>query len=96
MKVRLENPKVEYERKESALASDFNAYNRHLGAYNTEIGAGRERGSVKEAVYRQLTAEKNGLNNMHAKLRVCQEKVKMIADVLNNMTVIINDIAHQL
>ncbi|MGC9977112.1 MAG: matrixin family metalloprotease, partial [Syntrophales bacterium] len=57
-------------------------------------GAGRERGGVKEAVYRQLTAEKDGLNNMHAKLRVCQEKVKMIADVLNNMTVVINDIAH--
>lgn len=39
MKVRFENPKVEYERKESALASDFSSYNRHLGAYNTEIGA---------------------------------------------------------
>jgi hypothetical protein len=94
MKVRFENLKVEYERKNSTLASDSNAYHRRLGAYNAEIEAGRQRGGLTDDVYRRLTAEKDELNDMREKLQARQEEVKMIAGVLNNMAVIINDIAH--
>jgi hypothetical protein len=94
MKVRFQNLKAEFERKNSALASDANAYNRRLGAYNAEIEAGHQRGAVTEAVYRRLTAEKAELNDMREKVQARQEEVKVIADVLNNMAVIINDIAH--
>ena len=93
MKVRFENLKAEYERKNSALANDSNAYNRRLGVYNAEIEAGRQRGAVTEAVYRRMTAEKGELNDMRENLQARQEEVKMIADILNNMTVVINDIA---
>jgi hypothetical protein len=92
MKVRFENLKAEFERKNSALASDTNAYNRRLGAHNAEIEA-RQRGAVTEAVYRRLAAEKGELNNMRENLQARQEEVRVIADVLNNMTVVINDIA---
>jgi hypothetical protein len=93
MKVRFENLKAEYERKNSALADDSNAYNRRLGAYNAELEAGRQRGALTEAVYRRMTAEKGELNDMRENLRARQEEVKMIADILNNMTIVINDIA---
>ena len=93
MKVRFENLKAEYERKNSALANDSNAYNRRLGAYNAEIEAGRQRGAVTEAVYRRLTAETGELNNMRENLQARQEEVRKIADILNSMTVVINDIA---
>ncbi len=93
MKIRFENLKAEYETKNSALANDSNAYNRRLGAYNAEIEAGRQRGAVTEAVYRRLTAEAGELNNMRESLQARQEEIRRIADILNSMTVVINDIA---
>ena len=93
MKVRFENLKAEYERENSALASDSNVYHKRLGAYNAEIEAGRQRGAVTEADYRRLTAEKGELNNMRENLQARQEELKRIADILNSMTVVINDIA---
>jgi len=93
MKVRFENLKAEYERKNSALASNSNVYHKRLGAYNAEIEAGRQRGAVTEAVHRRLMAEKVELNNMRENLQARQEELKRIADILNSMTVVINDIA---
>jgi hypothetical protein len=93
MKVRFENLKAEYERKSAALASDSNVYHKRLGAYNAEIESVRQRGAVTEAVHRRLTAEKGELNNMRENLQARQEELKRIADILNSMTVVINDIA---
>ncbi|MGZ3648695.1 MAG: matrixin family metalloprotease [Syntrophales bacterium] len=93
MKVRFENLKAEYESKSAVFASDSKAYNRRIGAYNAEIEAGRQRGAVTEAVYRRLTAETGELNNMRGNLQVRQEGLRQIADILNSMTVVINDIA---
>jgi hypothetical protein len=93
MKVRFENLKAEYENKSAALAIDSNVYNRRLGVYNAEVESGRQRGAVTEAVYRRLTAETGELNNMRENLQGRQEELKRIADILNSMTVVINDIA---
>jgi hypothetical protein len=93
MKVRFENLKAEYESKSVAFATDSNAYNRRLGAYNAEIEAGRQRGAVTESVYRRLTAEKGEMSDMRENLQARQEELKRIADILNSMTVVINDIA---
>lgn len=94
MKVRFENLKVEFDRKNSALASDANAYKRRLGAYNAEIEvAGRQRGATTDAVYRRMETEKGELNNMRENLQARQEEVRVMADILNNMTIVINDIA---
>ncbi len=94
MKVRFENLKTEFERKKAALANDFNVYQRRVSVYNAKIQAGHQQGAVTEAVYRRLTGEKDELQDMRDRLQVRQEELKMIADVLNNMTVVINDIAH--
>jgi hypothetical protein len=93
MKVRFLNLKVEYESKNSALAQDSNTYSRRLGAYNAQIEAGRQRGAVTEAVYKRLTAEAGELNNIRENLQARQEEVSKMADILNSMTVVINDIA---
>lgn len=93
MKVRFQNLKAEFERKNSALASDSSLYNRRLAAYHAEIEAGRQRSTVTEAVYRRLTAEKGELNSMRESLQKSQEELKVMADILNNMTIVINDIA---
>ena len=93
MKVRFETLKAEYESKSAAFATDSNVYNTRLGAYNAEVEAGRQRGAVTEAVYRRLTAETGELNSMRQNLQARQEELKRIADILNSMTVVINDIA---
>jgi len=93
MKVRYENLKAEFDRKNSALAGDADAYKRRLGAYNAEIETGRQRGGVTEAVYRRMESEKDELNSMRGNLQARQEEVRVMADILNNMTVVINDIA---
>jgi len=93
MKVRFENLKAEYETKNSALASDSDAYSRRLGVYNAEVAGGRQRGVVTEDFYRRLRAEAGELNSMRQNLQARQEELKKIADILNSMTVVINDIA---
>jgi Matrixin len=93
MKGRFENLKAEYERKNSSLLTNSDTHNRRLAIYNAEIEAARQRGAVTESVHRRLMTEKSELNDMRENLQARQEELKKIADILNSMTVVINDIA---
>jgi hypothetical protein len=93
LKNRFENLKSEYEQKSSVFASDFNTYNTRVGVLNAEVESGRQRGGVPQDVYKRVMTEKEELNAIRDNLQARQEEMKMIADTLSSMVVVINEIA---
>ena len=93
LKNRFENLKTEYEQKKADIASDFNAYNTRVSVLNAEIEAGHQRGGVSQDVYKWVMTEKEELNAVRDNLQARQEEVKKMADTLNSMVVVINEIA---
>ena len=69
LKFHFENLKSEYEQKNAALASEFNAYNARVNAFNAGIQSGRQRSGVSEHSYTRLMAEKDELNSIHQNLQ---------------------------
>ncbi len=93
LKLRLENLKSEYEQKNSELATDFNTYNSRVGAFNVEIESRQRQGGIKEDGYKKLMEEKGELHTLRARLLSRQEELKNMADTMNSMVVVINEIA---
>jgi predicted Zn-dependent protease len=93
LKSRFENLKSEYEQKSTALAGDFNIYNIRANAFNAVIQSGRQRGGISEQSYKQLMTEKEELDAMHGNLKMQQEEMKNMADTINSLVVVINEIA---
>jgi hypothetical protein len=93
LKLRFENLKSEYEQKNSELASDFNTYNSRVGALNAESESRQRRGGITEDMYKRLMADKEELNTLRVNLLSRQEELKNMADTLNSLVVVINEIA---
>ena len=93
LKLRLENLKVEYEQKNAASANDLNFYNSRVNAFNTEIQSWNRRGGVPESIHGRLMKEKDELNYLLENLQGRQEEIKKLADIINSMVVVINEIA---
>ncbi len=93
LKSHFENLKSEYEQKNAALAGDFDAYNVRVSAFDAGIQSVRQRDGVSEQVYRQLMAEKDELNSIRQNLQERREEMKRMADTINSMVVVINEIA---
>jgi len=93
LKSRFENLKSEYEQKNTALAGDFNTYNARVNDFNTAIHSGHQKGGVSEQSYKRLMAEKGELDAMHENLQMRQEEMKKMADTINSLVVVINEIA---
>ena len=93
LKLRFENLKSEYEQKKEALMSDFNAYNARVGSFNAEVESTRQQRGAHEHVQRRLMMEKEELNSIRENLQTRQEEQKKIADTINSMMVVINEIA---
>ncbi|HUH66499.1 MAG TPA: matrixin family metalloprotease [Syntrophales bacterium] len=89
MRARFGTMKAEYDAKKAALDSDLRTYERRLAAFSTEA----QRGLTTEAAYRRLTAEKGALDDMYERLQARRNELNRAADVLNSMTVVINDTA---
>jgi len=93
LKSRLEVLKSEYEQRKAELTGDFNAYNTRVNAFNAAIQAGRQRGGFSEQSYRRLMTEKEELDSMRESLRNRQEETKNMADTINSLVVVTNEIA---
>lgn len=93
LKLRLENFKIEYEQKNAALANDLNFYNSRVNAFNAETLSWNRRGEVPESIHRRLMKEKDELNSLLENLQGRQEEIKKLADTINSMVVVINEIA---
>jgi len=93
LKLRFENLKSEFEQKYLALASDFNTYNSRVGVLNAESESRNRQGGITEDVYKRLMMEKEELNTLRANLLSRQEELKNMADTINSVVVVINEIA---
>ena len=93
LKSRFENLKSEYEQKKTILDDDFNVYNARVGAFNAGIQSGRQRGGISEQSYKRLMMEKEELDALHENLQMRQEEMKNMADTINSLIVVINEIA---
>jgi hypothetical protein len=93
LKLRLENLKVEYEQKNAALANDLNFYNSRVNAFNAETQSWNKRSGVPESIHGRMMKEKDELNSLLENLQGRQEEMKKLADTINSMVVVINEIA---
>ena len=93
LKSHFENLKSEHEQKSAVLASDFNAYNARVSAFNAGIQSGKQQGGLSERSYTRLMAEKDELNSINQNLQERQGEMKRMADTINSMVVVINEIA---
>jgi hypothetical protein len=93
LKARLENLKAEYGRQNTILASDSNIYNLRINAYNNNVEYWNRHGGLIENVYKKLMQEKDELNFLREKLKVQQEDMRRLADTINSMVVVVNEIA---
>ena len=93
LKVRLENLKEEYNQRNIVLTNDFNSYNLRVNAFNANVDYWNKHGGINESIHNKLTQEKNELISMQEKLNVQQNDLKRLADTINSMVVVINEIA---
>jgi hypothetical protein len=93
LKVRFETLKDEFEQKKQALEEELNDYNEQVRAFNEENKTGRRQGGVTEEVYQRLQREKENLNTIQEHLQSRQVELKEMADTLNSMVIVINEIA---
>ena len=95
LNARLENHKKEFDQKSTSLSNEFNSYNARMADFNREA-ATMPQGGFSEQVYKQLMTEKNELQSVHNYLQAQQEEMKRLADTINNLVVVINEIATNL
>ncbi|OGP68320.1 MAG: hypothetical protein A2W27_11420 [Deltaproteobacteria bacterium RBG_16_44_11] len=93
LKTRLEDLRAEYNQKKMTLTGDFNAYNVRVNAFNANNEFWRRRGGVDEKNHNKLMKEKEELNSVRDNLQGRQEEMKQIADTINSIVVVINEIA---
>lgn len=93
LKNRWESLKSEYEQKNAALKVSFSAYNTRVDAFNAENKSWNRRGGAPESVYKRLTSEKNDLNFLRENLQTKQDELKGLTDTINNLVIVINEIA---
>lgn len=93
LKARLENLKMEYGQKSSALANDLNLYNSRINAFNANMEYWNRQGTIPDNVYRKLTQEKNALNSLRETFKLRQDELKQSMDMINSMVIVINEIA---
>ena len=93
LKIRLENLKIEFEQKNTALSGDFNAYQSRVNTFNAEAELWNRRGGVPESIHLKLIKEKNELNILRDPLDVRREELKSLTETINSLVVVINEIA---
>jgi len=95
LNARLENHKKEFNQKSTALSEEFNSYNARVAAFNREA-ATMPQGGFPEQIYKRVMTEKYELQSIQNHLQAQQEEMKGLADTINNLVVVINEIATNL
>jgi hypothetical protein len=85
--------KIEYDQKSEALASDYTSYNFRVNAFNAESESARKQGGVTEEVHNRMLMENEALTSLQENLRIRQEDLKNEAETINNLVIVINQIA---
>jgi hypothetical protein len=93
LKSRHESLAMEYEQKKSELEQDFQAYNARVATFNAENESGRRQGGLTEEAFNRLRGEKDELNALHSDLQARQDELNQLRETMNNLVVVINEIA---
>jgi len=93
LKHRLEYVKEEYDRKSAMLKDETDSYNRRVLAFNEENRFWQQRGGSPAGSYNKLMQEKEQLESINAELESREQEIKQIAETLNSIVVVINEIA---
>jgi predicted Zn-dependent protease len=93
LKARLGDLKSEHEQRNALLTRDLNIYNSRISTLNSNVEYWNRRGEVTDNVYKKLTQEKDELEYLRETLKVKQEDLRRLADTINSMVVVINEIA---
>lgn len=96
LKAMYERLKAEHDEREAALKQDIDAYEERGRTLKTASAAAAARGGVSEDVYRQMTAEKQALDELREGLEINRESLEGSADNLNSLVTVINGIAEEL
>ncbi|NTW07176.1 MAG: matrixin family metalloprotease [Syntrophaceae bacterium] len=93
LKGRLDNLKTEYDQRNSTLASDLNLYNSRINTLNTDIEYWNRHGGITSDLHKKLMQEKDELESWREKLKVQQDDLHRLADTIQSMVVVVNEIA---
>ncbi|HPD57679.1 MAG TPA: matrixin family metalloprotease [Smithellaceae bacterium] len=93
LKHRLEYVKEEYDRKSAMLKDETDSYNRRVLVFNEENRFWQQRGGAPAGSYNKLMQEKEQLESINAELESRRQEIKQIAETLNSIVVVINEIA---
>lgn len=93
LKARLDNLKTEYDRRNSELAGDLNLYNARINTLNTDIEYWNRLGGITDDLRKMLMLEKDELASWQGRLKVQQDDLRRLADTIQSMVVVVNEIA---
>ncbi|KQC09412.1 MAG: hypothetical protein APR62_02465 [Smithella sp. SDB] len=93
LKSRLASMRAEYESKKIMIDNDIAEYNIRANALNKEIELWNGRGGASQSIYARLMKEKDELTALRENLNSRQEEMKMLTDTINNLVLVINEIA---
>ncbi|MEN6373478.1 MAG: matrixin family metalloprotease [Smithella sp.] len=93
LKGRLETLKTEYGHRNTTLASDINHYNSRKNTLNESVEYWNRHGGITSDIHKKILQEKNELEDLQEKLKVQQDDQRRLADTINSMVVVINEIA---
>ena len=96
LKGRLETLKADYDRRKTTLAGDISHYNLRMSTLNESVEYWNRHGGITGDVHKQLMQEKNELEHLQEKLKVEQDDQRRLADTINSMVVVINEIASKI
>jgi peptidoglycan hydrolase CwlO-like protein len=93
LKSSFQNLKSEYEQKKTILDGEFNSYNLRINIFNKDVEYWNRREGVAENIRRRLEKEKDELGSLRADLQNKQDDLKRLAETINSMVIVINEIA---
>ena len=93
LKSNLQNLKSEYEQKKTILEGKFNSYDSRINTFNKDVEYWNRRGGVPDNIRRRLEKEKDELGSLRTDLQNKQDDLKRLAETINSMVIVINEIA---
>ena len=93
LKSSFQNLKSEYEQKKTILEGKFNSYDSRINTFNKDVEYWNRRGGVPDNIRRRLEKEKDELGSLRTDLQNKQDDLKRLAETINSMVIVINEIA---
>ncbi len=87
--------KAEYEEKKGRWQRELEAYNERVRVFNAEAESINRKGGTDRSTYERLMREKSELQALWEGIRNQQEELQRSEETVNNLAVVINEIAYR-